>query len=276
VSAAIGGAVVTGAGRGLGLEIALRLAARGYAVHATDVDGEAAAATAARLGERAWSSVLDVRDAEACERAAAATAERAGSLAVWVNNAGLLPTGSAWEHSAEERRLAVEVNVLGAMNGTVAALGLMRQAGSGRVLNVASLAALVAPTGETLYAATKHALLAFSLGTLADLRRAGIRDVHVSALCPDGMATPMLDQKANDPAAAMSWTGVLLDPATVADRALDLIESPRPMRSVPRWRAGQLRFWDAVPRVALLSQPLVLAVARRRQRAWARRRGLAA
>jgi short-subunit dehydrogenase len=263
---------VTGAGRGLGLEIARRLATRGFAVHATDIDAAAAEAAAAQLGGSAWSSVLDVRDADDCTRAAAETAERAGSLAVWVNNAGLLPTGDAWEHSAEERRLAVEVNVLGTMNGTAAALALMRPAGAGHVLNVASLAALVAPTGETLYAATKHAVLAFSLGTLADLRRAGVRGVHVSALCPDGMTTPMLDQKADDPSAAMSWTGVLLEPAAVADLALDLIEKPRPLRSVPRWRAVQLRAWDAVPRLALASQPVVLAVARRRQRAWARRR----
>ena len=74
-----GGALVTGAGRGLGLEIARVLAARGHTVHVTDIDGEAAASAAAALGDGAFSSVLDVRDEAACRAAAAMTAERAGS-----------------------------------------------------------------------------------------------------------------------------------------------------------------------------------------------------
>src|SRR4051812_13828478 len=90
-----GGALVTGAGSGLGREIARQLAALGYAVHVTDVDGATAAQTADELGAGAWSSALDVTDADACRTAAQATAARAGSLAVWVNNAGILRTGHA-------------------------------------------------------------------------------------------------------------------------------------------------------------------------------------
>lgn len=84
-----GGAVVTGAARGLGLQIAQALAARGLAVQVTDVDADA----------------------------------RAGTLAVWVNNAGVLRTGTAWSHTDEQRRLVLAVNVGGTVNGTVAALG---------------------------------------------------------------------------------------------------------------------------------------------------------
>ena len=266
------GAVVTGAGRGLGLEVARRLAARGHRVHATDVDALAAERTAAELGGGAWSSRLDVSDPAACEAAARATAERAGSLAVWVNNAGLLPTGHVWEHGPDERRRTFEVNTLGTMNGTLAALPPMRAAGSGHVVNVISLAGIVTPPGETLYAASKHAALSFSLGTAADLRRAGEREVHVSAICPDGMRTPMLDEVAGDPSAALTWSGVLLDPERVADRVVWLLDHPRPVVCMPRWRGPMLRAWDAVPRLALATQPLVIAAARARQRAWARRR----
>ena len=98
------GAVVTGAGRGLGLEIARRLAGRGLAVNVTDVDAAAAANAAEEIGAGAWSTALDVRTPDACRAAARETAERAGSLDVWVNNAGILVTGFVWDHDEETRR----------------------------------------------------------------------------------------------------------------------------------------------------------------------------
>ena len=104
----MGAAVITGAGRGLGLEIARALAARGLAVNVTDVDASAAEAAAASIGPNAWGSALDVRDADACSRVATAAAERAGALDVWVNNAGVLVTGHVWEHDVELRRTLSE------------------------------------------------------------------------------------------------------------------------------------------------------------------------
>src|SRR5437588_5142855 len=85
-----GGALVTGGARGLGLQIARRLAFRGHAVHVTDLDGASAERAAGELGAGAFGSTLDVRDEAACRAAAEATVERAGSLEVWVNNAGVL------------------------------------------------------------------------------------------------------------------------------------------------------------------------------------------
>jgi len=90
-------AVVTGAGSGLGRAIAVELAARGFVVLATDVDPGAAAETAEAIGVGATSMELDVRDEEACRAAAAAAISRSGSLDLWVNNAGVLITGSSWE-----------------------------------------------------------------------------------------------------------------------------------------------------------------------------------
>ncbi|SCF19812.1 short chain dehydrogenase [Micromonospora marina] len=129
-----------------------------------------------------------------------------------MNNAGILVTGPSWAHDARTRRALVEVNALGAMNGTLAAVAVMREQGRGHVLNVVSLAGLIAAPGETVYAASKHALLAFSLGILSDLRMAGVRGVHVSCLCPDGIWTPMLHDKLDDPGALASFTGSLLTP----------------------------------------------------------------
>jgi NAD(P)-dependent dehydrogenase (short-subunit alcohol dehydrogenase family) len=262
-------AVVTGAGGGLGRAIAVDLADRGYLVQATDVDAAAAAATAAEIGAGATSSELDVTDQEAC-RATAAAAARGSSLDLWVNNAGVLVTGQAWEQDEATRRTMLDVNALGTMNGTIAALETMLAAGRGHVVNVISLAGLVAAPGEVNYSASKHAAMAFTLGTLFDLRRAGIAGVQVSAVCPDGIWTPMLADKLDDPAAAGSFSGELLTPERVATEVGKLTERPRPLLVLPRWRGPVLRLFDLFPRFALRLLPLVMRGARRRQRRYKR------
>ena len=264
-------ALVTGAARGLGLEIARALGARGLTVHLTDVDAGGVEAAAAGLAGDVFASSLDVRDAEACRAAAQATADRAGSLDVWVNNAGVLVTGHVWEHSVEQERLLFEVNTLGVVNGTKAALEQMRPAGHGHVINVVSLAGLGVPPGEALYAATKHAALAYSLGTAADLRRDGLREIHVSAVCPDGIWTPMIAGKLDDPDAAPSFSGTLLRAEEVALRVAALLDRPRPVMVIPRWRGAFARMFSMFPRAAERAHPVFMADARRRQRRWKKR-----
>src|ERR1700679_2103339 len=133
-------AVVTGAAGGLGRAIAAELARRGYAVRITDVDAGAAERAAAEIGASA--SALDVTDADAC-RTLAAELGAAGSLDLWVNNAGVLFTGLAWEQDEEARASMLAINATGTMNGTVAALAQMIPAGHGHVINVVSLAGIV-------------------------------------------------------------------------------------------------------------------------------------
>jgi NAD(P)-dependent dehydrogenase (short-subunit alcohol dehydrogenase family) len=262
-------AVVTGAGSGLGRAITLELAKRGYAVHATDLDADAATRVAGEIGAGARSSRLDVRDEAAC-RALASELARGGSLDVWVNNAGVLATGNSWEQDEEIRRAMLEVNTIGTMNGTVAALGPMLAAGRGHVINVVSLAGIVAAPGEVNYAASKHAAMAFTLGTLFDLRRSGVEGIELSAVCPDGTWTPMLADKLDDPDAAGSFSGRLLTPELVAREVGKLTERPRPVLILPRWRGVQLRLLDLFPRLTLRLLPLALADARRKQRRYKR------
>jgi NAD(P)-dependent dehydrogenase (short-subunit alcohol dehydrogenase family) len=262
------GAVVTGAASGLGFAIAKKLAGAGYRVCLCDIDGQACARAAERIGGSAFGLELDVRDFEACEEVARASTERTGNLAVWVNNAGVLQTRPVWEQSVDQRRAMLSVNAEGTMNGTIAALNTMRNVGRGHIVNVVSLAGLAAAPGETVYAASKHAALAFSIGTLQDLRQAGIKGIHISALCPDGIWTPMLYDLVNDVYAAPSWIGTMLDPDEVAGLVLDLLRRPRPVRTHPRRRGLNARIFDAFPRAALLALPLVLSNARRKQRAF--------
>ncbi len=262
------GAVVTGAGGGLGRAIAAELARRGFAVWATDVDGDAAARVAAEIGGGARSAALDVRDEGACRALAGAVAADAGSLALWVNNAGVLATGLAWEQDEATRGAMLSINAAGTMNGTVAALERMVAAGRGHVVNVISLAGIVAAPGEVAYSASKHAAIAFSLGTLFDLRRAGHAGVDVSAVCPDGIWTPMIEDKLDDPDAAGSFSGQLLTPERVAREVGKLTERPRPIVVIPRWRGPLLRAFDLFPRLAIRLLPAAMWDARRRQRRY--------
>lgn len=264
------GAVVTGGGRGLGRAIARLLAQRGHGVLVTDVDGEAAAAVATEIGGRAISAVLDVRDDEACIAVAALAVTQFGRLDVWVNNAGILRTEPVWETDAADRRLLMEVNALGTMNGTLAALGPMRSAGRGHVVNIVSLAGLVAVPGEAVYAATKHAALGFTLSTAADLRAAGEKGIALSAICPDGIWTPMLHDRLHDPHAAMSFSGRLLQPDEVVSKVAQVLDRPRSVTAIPAWRGPQVRLADHLPDFALRLAPLIVRSARRRQKKYAR------
>ena len=267
----------------MGRAIAIELAGLGYAVWTTDIDRDGAARTAAEIDGRhenavspgiraelrqGQSAALDVRDEAACRALAATIVAEHGSLDIWVNNAGVLRTGLAWEQDEATRATMLSINAVGTINGTIAALEQMIPAGRGHIVNVISLAGIVAAPGEVTYAASKHAAMAFTLGTLFDLHRSGHRGIDLSAVCPDGIWTPMLEDKLDDPDAAGSFSGHLLTPRRVAREVGKLTQRPRPILIIPRWRGPQLRFFDLFPRLGLRLIPLVMWDARRRQRRY--------
>jgi NAD(P)-dependent dehydrogenase (short-subunit alcohol dehydrogenase family) len=259
-------ALVTGAARGMGQAIAARLARRGYEVAVTDVDGDAASTAAEEIGGRAWALPLDVSDTEAVRSAASQVVERSGSLDVWVNNAGILITGLSYEQDIEVHKRLLEVNAVGTYNGTLAAIEKMRQTGRGHIINLISLAGLAAAPGIVGYSASKHAAIAFSLGTLADLRRTGYSEIHISTVCPDGVWTPMINDKLDDPNDALSFSGTMLMPDEVAERVERLLDKPKPVLTIPGWRGRFVRFFDRHPALSIRLTPLLMRDALRRQR----------
>jgi len=147
----------------------------------------------------------------------------------------------------------------------------MRGQSSGHVVTIVSLAGLVAVPGEAVYAASKHAAIGFALSTLADLRLAGITHIDISCVCPDGIWTPMLYDKLDDPQAALSFSGKLLEPEDVVKAVAKVLDKPKPVTTVPAWRGGQVRVIDALPRVMVATTGLVNTHARRAQRKFRRR-----
>jgi short-subunit dehydrogenase len=162
----------------------------------------------------------------------------------------------------------LEVNAVGTMNGTLAAIEKMRPSGRGHIINLISLAGLAAATGIVGYSASKHAAIAFSLGMAADLRRGGLGGIHISCVCPDGVWTPMINDRLDDPNDALSFSGVMLMPEKVAERAVELIDKPKPVLTIPAWRGQFARFFDRHPKLSLRLTPLLMRDALRRQRAF--------
>jgi NAD(P)-dependent dehydrogenase (short-subunit alcohol dehydrogenase family) len=253
-----GGAVVTGVGWGAGLELARTLARLGYTVHVTDPDAALATEAASQLGSPAFGSALDVRSPAACRAAAARTRRRTGSLEVWVNNAAALSAGPAWELDERTRQRLLEVNLGGTINGTLAALEIMRAAGSGHVVNVVPLPKRLSAPGQAVFSASRQAAIAFAVGVQADLGRAGLNGVNVSSLCPSGEAAHALDSNSGDPGLTAS-PGLAEELVRLLNHALD---DPAPVLATPEWRARLLRFYYLWPGPAAAARRALTSAAR--------------
>jgi NAD(P)-dependent dehydrogenase (short-subunit alcohol dehydrogenase family) len=176
-------ALVTGAASGLGLALVRRLAARGDQVLATDVDEQPASADA--LAYRR----LDVRSEDDWEAARDWVESTWGGLDLLVNNAGVAGGGRIELCSLDEWEWIFDINLFGVVRGTRAFVPLMKAQGSGRIVNIASLAGLVHPPGMGSYNAVKAAVVAFSETTAHELAPYG---VGCSVVCPSYFRTNLM------------------------------------------------------------------------------------
>jgi NAD(P)-dependent dehydrogenase (short-subunit alcohol dehydrogenase family) len=167
--------LITGAGRGLGADIARAALAAGCAVAATGRDPEAVRAALGPEHERLLVLGLDVMDAAQAQRAAAAAQARFGGIDVLVNNAGYGHVGFFEETTDADARAQFEANVFGLMNVTRAVLPLMRKARAGHVVNLSSLAGLRGNMFTSLYSASKFAVEGLSEALAEELAPFGIR-----------------------------------------------------------------------------------------------------
>jgi NADP-dependent 3-hydroxy acid dehydrogenase YdfG len=158
-------AVVTGASSGIGEATARLLASEECNVVLAARRKERLNALAAELGEGTLAAPTDVTDPGACAALVARTVERFGSLDILVNNAGLGLYGSIPEGDPDDWRKMFDVNVLGVLYLTRAAVRHMLARGTGDVVFVSSLAGRRVPAPDgTVYAATKHAITAVAEG----------------------------------------------------------------------------------------------------------------
>jgi NAD(P)-dependent dehydrogenase (short-subunit alcohol dehydrogenase family) len=209
-------ALVTGANRGIGLEVCRQLAGEGYAVVLGSRDLDKGRRAAARLGDpRVAPCQLDVADDHSVRAAARWVAERFGRCDALVNNAAIHYDPGSRAASADLGVVheAMETNLFGAWRTALALLPLLRRSGRGRIVNVTSEAASLAGmgAGTPAYQVTKAALNALTRTLAAELRPAGIL---VNAICPGWTATDMGGRGGRpvaDGAASVVWGVTLPD-----------------------------------------------------------------
>jgi 3alpha(or 20beta)-hydroxysteroid dehydrogenase len=180
--------LVTGAARGIGEAIARRYVAEGAAVLLVDVRDDLAAAVADSLGAAATYRHLDVGSAEDWAALVAEVPAVLGGLDVLVNNAAILKVGPLMDIPPADYLELVRVNQLGVLLGMQAAVPLLRLAGGGSIINVASVDATRGMAGAGAYGSTKWAVRGLTKTAALELGRERIR---VNVINPGGVETPM-------------------------------------------------------------------------------------
>lgn len=186
-------AVVTGGGRGIGAEVARRLAREGAAVAVaarSEGEIEALAEELREGGGRALAVPCDVTDEEGVAALARAVEGELGPVDVLVNNAGIAGSSPLGRTSLEEWNRILAVNATGTFLCTRAFLPGMMERGRGRVVNVASIAGVAGARYIAAYAASKHAVVGLTRSAAAE---AASRGVTVNAVCPGYVDTAMTD-----------------------------------------------------------------------------------
>ncbi|MDA0184210.1 SDR family oxidoreductase [Solirubrobacter phytolaccae] len=192
-------AIVTGGASGIGAAVVSQLRERGFDVVVLDRDASDGV-------------VVDVTDAAAVDAAVQEAAERLGGIDVVVNNAGVGAAGTVADNSDEEWHRVFDINVVGMVRVSRAALPFLRESSSAAIVNTCSVAATAGLPQRALYSATKGAVLSLTLAMAADHVREGIR---VNCVAPGTADTP--------------WIGRLLDAAEDPDAERAALNARQPM-----------------------------------------------
>jgi 3-oxoacyl-[acyl-carrier protein] reductase len=183
--------LVTGAGRGIGLEIARkfgRLGAHVVIAELSNVAAQAAAGIIRSDGGKATAQPCDVGDADAVENLVATTLAALGPIAVLVNNAGIMRARMLWNMSIDAWDEVVRTNLTGQFLTTRAVVRASMREHGGAIINVASIVGLRGTIGQVNYAAAKAGVVGLTKSSALELGRFGIR---VNAVAPGLIETEM-------------------------------------------------------------------------------------
>ncbi len=216
-------ALVTGAGRGIGLAVAEAFAAEGWVVVLAErlpSLGRQATRRLAARGARTLFLATDVADARSVGRTVRATLRRLGRLDCVVNNAGVLTTGPLVHLRETDLHRMVDVNLRGPLLVTRAVLPVMLRRRAGAVINVASVLGRTGLAGYATYCATKFGVVGLTEALGDELRGTGVK---VWAVCPGQVDTPMAWKTGVPP----RERAALIRPASVARVIVELAAGRR-------------------------------------------------
>jgi NADP-dependent 3-hydroxy acid dehydrogenase YdfG len=255
-------AFITGAGSGLGLELAKALAADGWTLGLFDRNLERLTIVEAEFADAGVPLVAypgDVTQADELTVAINSFAATHDGLDLMINNAGVAGGGALMEVSLEDWRWIIDINVMGVIHGSRAAIPHLQRNGKGLLINVASAAAFASPPGMVSYNATKAAVVSISETLVNELRSAGIQ---VSVVMPTFFQSGLLETlRGPDYARAFAHKAMQKSEYSAENVARDLLReaaegsvyivlprSTRTMWRLKRWMP--LRFLDKVSELA--------------------------
>jgi len=228
-------AVVTGAARGIGAAIARSLAEAGARVTLAGRNHEQLAALASTLAADTHCVVADVSDDTQVAHAFEQARERLGPVSILVNNAGQADTAPLARMSLALWNRMIAVNLTGTMLCSQAVLADMLNAGYGRIVNIASTAALRGFRYGTAYAASKHGVLGLTRSLALEVADRGIT---VNAVCPGYVETDMMGQAIDN---VMKRTGRTRDDARAyftSQNPQGRVVQPREVADAVLWLCG--------------------------------------
>ncbi|WP_327714611.1 SDR family NAD(P)-dependent oxidoreductase [Streptomyces sp. NBC_00490] len=169
----------------------------------------------------------DTTDAGAVEELARRAVAEFGRIDVWVNNAAVNAFGRFEDVPLEDFRKVPDVNVMGYVYGARAALRVMREQGTGTLINISSIAGAVAQPYSHPYSMSKHAVQGLGSSLRQQLRVEGVKGVHVCTVMPATIDTPHFEQSANFTGRKVVAMPPVYSPERVAHAIVDLVRHPR-------------------------------------------------
>ncbi|MFT5676849.1 MAG: NAD(P)-dependent dehydrogenase (short-subunit alcohol dehydrogenase family) [Paraglaciecola sp.] len=236
-------AVVTGAGSGIGRQLAYQLADAGAQLAISDIVAENLQETSqevARRGARVEATVLDVADQAAVFDYAARVEQQFGAVNLVINNAGVaLGSGPLWSTSIEDFKWLMDINFYGVLFGTKAFLPVLDKASWGHIVNISSIFGIIGVPNQTAYNASKFAVRGLTEALSQELKIAG-SNVSCTSVHPGGIKTNIANSARwvdrGEPDAAEQRTSALADfdklartsPESAAAQILEAVINKKP------------------------------------------------
>ncbi len=219
-------AIVTGAARGIGKEIALALANEGANIAICDIDKAALEQVKSEieaLGRKCLIAVVDVGKSGSCEDMVNKSLDKFSRIDILINNAGITRDALLMRMKEEDWDAVLTVNLKGAFNFTKAVCRTMIKQRYGKIVNIASIIGIMGNAGQANYAASKAGLIGLTKSSAKEL---ALRGINVNAVAPGFIQTLMTDKLTDEQRVAMLKLiplGSLGKPKNVADLVLFLV-----------------------------------------------------
>jgi short-subunit dehydrogenase len=231
--------LITGAARGIGKATATALVAERARVVIADLDGDLAKQAAVELGSSAFGMAVDVTDHAAFSAALDAAEAEHGPLDVLINNAGIMALTAFADESPESVQRQLAVNFLAQWHATQDAVRRMQPRGYGHIVNIASMAGVVATPGAATYCATKHAVVGLCEALWWELRGTGIDLSYVlPALVNTDLASGIRRTRASR----------VIEPEVVATEIVKALHRPKLAVYAPASMNAITRMTRVIPR----------------------------